>query len=386
LALISPITDACKAKWLGTASGAKLGARPELSRAVYRPFANPISPLCLAALGLALLPAHAAVAATPGTSATTCHHLLPIGAWNLQWLGSAKAGHRKAQAPEDIASLLQFAAVDILAMEEVSATGQDAQGHARNDTLDAVFAQLNQAGAQWAYALFPKRDGARAPQDQWTGLAWNAAAVTPVAGPVRLEARIDAAREDAIRQRLDTPDANTVVWSRWPQAMKFSAGKGLSDFVVLPIHLKSNIGGEATAQARAYEAELIVQGLAHLPAALRDEDVIILGDSNLLQADEPAAQTLQQAGFKDCNARDIGTHLSFRKGEKRAPFDRIFVKAAQPETAGTCPADGKGQGPRDFKVIKPQDWQADISNSQFQQRLSDHLLVRTTLCVMKDDD
>jgi predicted extracellular nuclease len=324
--------------------------------------------------------------ARPTQAAPACDHLLPIGAWNLQWLGNAKAGHRKPQAPEDIASLLQQAAVDILALEEISATGQDAHGHARNDTLDAVLAQLNQGGARWAYTLFPKRDGARAPQDQWTGLAWNAAAVTPVAGPVRLDARINPAREDAIRQRLDEPDANTVVWSRWPQAMKFSAGKGLSDFVVVPIHLKSNIGGAATADARAYEAELIVQGLSRLPAALRDDDVIILGDSNLLEADEPAALTLQQAGFKDCNARDIGTHLSFRKGEKRAPFDRIFVKATQPETSGACPAEGKGQGPRDFKVFKPQDWQPDIGNSQFQQRLSDHLLVRTTLCVMKDDD
>jgi predicted extracellular nuclease len=315
-----------------------------------------------------------------------CHQLLTLGAWNLQWLGNAKAGHRKPQQPEDIASMLQLAGLDILALEEVSATYTDTAGNARNSVLDATLDQLNAGGAHWSYALFPKRDGARAPQDQWTGLAWNASTVTPVAGPRRLDAHIDPAREDAIRQALDQPEANTLVWSRWPQAMKFSAGPGLTDLVVVPVHFKSNIGGAGTVQARAYEAELLVQALQQLPPALRDDDVVILGDSNMLDADEPAGRTLQQAGFKDCNARDIGTHLSFRKGEKRAPFDRIFVKAAQPETAGACPAEGRGQGPRDFKVMKPQDWQADISNSQFQQRLSDHLLVRTTLCVMKDDD
>ncbi len=319
-------------------------------------------------------------------AATPCHHLLAVGAWNLQWLGNAKAGHRKPQQPDDVASMLQLAALDILALEEVSATDTDAAGHARNGTLDAAFAQLNAGGARWTYALFPKREGARAPQDQWTGLAWNAATVTALAGPYKLDAQIDLAREEAIRQQLDKPEASTLVWSRWPQAMKFSAGPGLTDVVVVPVHLKSNIGGAATAQARAYEAELLVQALTRLPPSLRDDDVIVMGDSNLLQADEAASRTLQQAGFKDCNARDIGTHLSFRAGEKRAPFDRIYVKAAQPETSGACPMGGRGQGPRDFKVFKPQDWQPDISNSQYQARLSDHLLVRTTVCVMKDDD
>ncbi|MEY4766706.1 MAG: hypothetical protein RI907_3379 [Pseudomonadota bacterium] len=328
----------------------------------------------------------AASTATTAHAESPCHHLLTVGAWNIQWLGNAKAGHRKPQQPADIASMVALAGVDILALAEVSADGGDASGQARNTTLDAAFAQLNAQGGRWTYALFPKREGARAPQDQWTGLAWNAAAVTPVGGPVPLDARVDPAREEAIRQQLDRADANTLIWSRWPQAMKFSAGPGLSDFVVVPMHLKSNIGGAATAQARAYEAELIVQALRRLPAALRDDDVVLLGDSNLLSADEPAAQALAQAGFKDCNPRDVGTHLSFKAGEKRAPFDRIFVRASQPESRDTCPTAGRGHAPRDFKVIKPQDWEPDIGNSAYQARLSDHLLVRTTLCVLKDDD
>ena len=99
-----------------------------------------------------------------------------------------------------------------------------------------------------------------------------------------------------------------------------------------------------------------------------------------------SGQVLSRAGFKVCNARDIGTHLSFRKGEGRAPFDRIFLSARQPESRGSCPLSGRGDDPRDFKVIKPQAWQPGITQSEFQQRLSDHLLVRTTLCVMADDD
>lgn len=320
--------------------------------------------------------------------AADCPQRLALGAWNLQWLGNAEAGRRKPQAPDDIASLIALSGVDILALAEISVTHTE-RGEARNHTLDAVMAQLDahsSGRARWAYTLMAKRDGARAPQDQWTGLAWNAARAQPVAGPQPLPARVDAAREDALRRQLDRDDPNTLVWSRWPQAMKFSAGPGLTDIVVVPIHLKSNIGGEATAQVRAHETELLVQGLAQLPASLRDGDTVILGDSNLLSADEPAARVLKEAGWRDCNARDVGTHLSFRAGEKRAPFDRIFVPQRQPEFADTCPASGVGRDPRDFKVIKPQEWVADILPSQFRARLSDHLLVRTTLCVMKDDD
>ncbi len=325
----------------------------------------------------------------PVQAAAPCHHLLTVGAWNLQWLGNAQAGRRKPQSPDDIASMIALSGVDILALSEVSATEGTVAStgtSARNATLDAAFAQLNAAGAHWAYALFPKREGARAPQDQWTGLAWNAAAVTPVGGPQRLRATIDTAREDALRHQMDRDEPNTLIWSRWPQAMKFSAGPGLTDVVVVPIHFKSNIGGEATAQVRAVEAELLVQALRQLPASLHDPDTLILGDSNMLDADEPAGQVLARAGFKDCNARDVGTHLSFRAGEKRAPFDRIFVAARQPESADTCPLSGVGREPRDFKVIKPHEWQPDLKPSQFQARLSDHLLVRTALCVMKDDD
>ena len=163
-------------------------------------------------------------------------------------------------------------------------------------------------------------------------------------------------------------------------------GNGKSDFVVVPVHLKSNIGGAVAADARAYEIELLLGALGSLKDKHGDGDVIVLGDSNMLSADEPAGKAMSQAGFKDCNARDLGTHLPFKHGETAAPFDRIFLVAAQPETNVSCPADGVGKNPLDFKVVRPSDWMQGITSVEFRNRLSDHLLVRAGICVMQDDD
>lgn len=336
----------------------------------------------VAGLAAVLLPALQAGAATP-----QCEQVLQVGAWNIEWLGNSAVGKRQEQKPEDIAAYIKVTAVDILALAEVSATGRDAQGRARNKLLDAAFEHLNQSGDAWEYVLLPKREGARAPQDQWTGAAWNERRVRKVGGPWRLEATIDLKREDAIKAKFEKSGPDTIIWSRWPQAFKFSAGDGLTDFVVVPVHLKSNSGGAtAAAEARAYEVELLLGALEQAAPQLSDNDIIVLGDSNMLSATEAAAGALTSHGMKDCNARDIGTHLSFRQGERDAPFDRVFLVAAQPETQNSCPNTSDGSQPLDFKVVRPSDWQQGMTKSEFRKRLSDHLLVRAGICVSKDDD
>ena len=314
-----------------------------------------------------------------------CEKFINIGAWNVQWLGNAKGGGRKPQDPKDIAGYLAASKVDVLALAEISATSTIA-GQAKNAPLDDAIAILNAAGGQWRYALFDKRIGARAPDDQWSGIAWNEAVVKATGGPWKLDVEVDLKRENEIRARLDKPETETLVLSRWPQAMKFSAGTGKTDFVVVPVHLKSNIGGPATADARAYEVELIRQGLDKLKSKHMDADIIVAGDTNMLNGTEPAADSFKAMGLKDCNARDLGTHLSLKKGEKAAPFDRIFLSNSQPETSGSCSTKGNGKDPADFKIMRPGDFQAGMQPSDFRKRLSDHQLVRTGICVMADDD
>ncbi len=315
--------------------------------------------------------------------AQQCERIIQIGAWNIQWLGNAKEGKRQAQSPQDIAAYIKAAKVDVLSLVEITPTSTNT-----NDTLIDAFALLNADGAQWKHILFEKRPGARAPKDQWTGLAWNEKVVTAIGGPWKLDINVDEAKEAEIRSRFKAnpgqEEDQTVILSRWPHAIKFSTGKGLTDFVAVPVHLKSNIGGEATKEARGYEAELIKSGLSKLSD--RDDDIIVLGDSNMLVSSENAASTFASIGLKDCNARDLGTHIAFKAGEKSAPFDRIFVMRNQPETKNTCPTEGDGSLPLDFKIVRPTEWKVGATNWDFRKKLSDHQLVRAGLCVQNDDD
>lgn len=328
------------------------------------------------------------VVATSASAQTTaqCERIVNVGSWNIQWLGNAKAGKRQPQDPGDIAAYVAAGKVDVLGLAEISATSNAGNGPARNQTLDDAFQVLNASGAKWRYVLFEKRPGARAPEDQWTGLAWNEAVVTLTGGPWRLDVTVDAKKEDDIRARFDSLEKETIVLSRWPYAVKFSADAGKSDFVAVPVHLKSNIGGKATEDARAYEVELIQEGLEKLKAQHNDDDLIVMGDTNMLASDEPAGASFSAMGLKDCNARDLRTHLPGRRGEKAAPFDRVLVMAQQPETAPSCPAKGNGKGPLDFKIVRPAELQQGMTTSEFRKRLSDHLMVRTGFCVMNDDD
>ncbi|MGN6660059.1 MAG: hypothetical protein ACTHKN_13835 [Achromobacter mucicolens] len=320
-------------------------------------------------------------------AAPLCDQIVQVGAWNIEWLGNAKDGKRKAQKSEDIAAYIGIAEVDVLALAEISPTSRNASGEYQNDTLDAAFEQLNQSGAAWKYTLLPKRPGARAYYDQWTGVAWNERRVQKVGGPWRLRATIDSDREKAIKAKFSTRQPDTIIWSRWPHAFKFSAGKGLSDFIVVPVHFKANSGRDAgPVDARKYEVDLLLEALDRGASQVSDGDLVVLGDSNMLSANEPAAAALRAYGMKDCNAGDIGTHLSSGAVGQDAPFDRVFLVSSQPETQASCPLNGEIADPFTFTVVRPSAWLPGMGRGEFRDRLSDHQLVRVGICAIKDDD
>ena len=334
-----------------------------------------IAVLCAALAGAGNVPA----------AEQACRQTLVVGSWNIQWLGNAVKGKRTAQAPADIASYIAASKVDILALAEVSVP-KDSGTHGRNQTLDDALVILNASGAKWEYILFPKRAGARDRDDQWTGLAWNGAKVSKSGGPWALAVQIDPAEEKAIAAKFYKPETGTIIWSRTPFITKLSAGVGKSDFLIMPVHLKSNIGGGATAQARAYEVTLAMDALAGLPDERKDKDIIILGDMNMLSKNEPAALALKAGGLKDCNAMDAKTYLNSQPSKDDAPFDRIFVSASEPETQYACAGTPGSANIAGFQVIKPGQWESGSTSATFRQRLSDHLLVTATICVTKDDD
>lgn len=272
---------------------------------------------------------------------------LKLGAWNIENLGDRTVG----QFPAALAEHVLLSSVDVLALEEIWDNDSD-ETRRTNTKLDDVFRRVNEdAGHDWAYLLFPKRD----PLDtrQHTSVAWNRQRVTLVGEPYKVPV------EYAFEQ----------TWQRTPYAVKFSVRDGKSDFVLIPLHMKSNYRDEGEpdpVHVRQREAEALVAKLPDVRGHFGDQDIILLGDLNCLNGDEAALETYFEAGFLDLNRSDAVTYF---KGTYRSPFDRILVPREQAEFRYSFQY-----------VLTPAKPAAHLD------RYSDHYLVLAALRVLDDDD
>lgn len=297
-----------------------------------------------------------------------------IGSWNIEWLGlpdmRAYAGRNRPQRPEDLAAYIAAADVDVLAVEEIGVSDPRSR---RSDELDAMFAVLKeQHGQPWTYVLFPKTDYPAGTEDfivrgQHVGLAWRTDRATQAGQPFSPE----------INNRTEY---GLKFLERRATAIKLSFGEGMTDVVFIPVHLKSNRNADNpddatyTNRQRATEVAEIVRLLPQIRKHFDDGDVVILGDTNLLERDDAASENLYAAGFRDLNASDGGTTTAWGYGYKSAPFDRIFVTADQPEF-------GRSQQ----RVWRPAD-DEDDTIKDFRFSLSDHYLITAEIAITADDD
>jgi predicted extracellular nuclease len=275
-------------------------------------------------------------------------HRLVVGSWNIENLGG-----QRTQSPEQLAVHLRLAGADIIALQEIHDTGPGLS----NGSLEVALRELSrEPGQSWTYRLHPNKPPRET--ERLCGVAWNQEVVEPVGEPLRI----------AIK---DDPNDRYPIWHRHPQAMKFRVlGQSETDFVLISIHMKSNRRPKGeddffTRMQRALEARTLV---AQLPAISEhfdgEQDIVIVGDTNCLDAAEPALESYRGAGLRDLNLLDFNTHA---KG--RAPFDRFFVPADQKEFRNSHQI-----------VLSPTD------RRNYEQRVSDHYLILTTLEVSPDDD
>jgi endonuclease I/endonuclease/exonuclease/phosphatase family metal-dependent hydrolase len=266
---------------------------------------------------------------------------LKVGSWNIENLG------QRQQNRHALAEHIQLADVDVLALQEIHDTNGAGAPYA-NNRLQMALDLVNQVkGNDWEYELFPNQNPKNTAR--LCGVAWNKLAVTKVG--------------DTFRVPLNN-QGNTL-WDRHPHAVKFAAVESKkTDFVVIPLHMKSNIGGAAiTAARRAREAMALGVALPQVVTHFGDSDVILLGDTNCLNSKEEALQTYRSLGFRDLNQEDSQT---FAGG---APFDHILVPDRQDEF--------------DFSrqyVMRP----ANIKSHD--SLISDHFLIVTSIRIMDDDD
>lgn len=288
---------------------------------------------------------------------------LRIGTWNIEWLGNpakrSGTATGTAQSPDDIADYIIASGVSVLAVEEVVAAGQKP----RSEALDAALASIKKrTGDQWKYVLFPDRRGEEA---QLTGVVWNPKLVTPLNADGKPVADGESTNVPLAPMR----GTQTKLWNKPPHAMKFSAGAGKTDFVVIVVHMKADYNGDF-ALTRDEEAKNLSAALPAVRKAFKDEDILVLGDTNMTKPGEPLVANFEGAGLYDLNRKNEKTN--WREGA----MDRIFVAATQPEFAD-----------RRFEVMSdryldPKRWDA----RDYKKRLSDHYMAVTVIKVMPDDD
>jgi len=286
-----------------------------------------------------------------------------VGGWNVENLGRPNqrenSGKGVPQQPEVIATYIRSSGVHVLALEEICAE-KNGGTRQQNKTLDDVVKILSSdSRADWKYRLFrgPKSKAVT----RLTGVMWNHEIVKPVGDPIPLELPADSFRRKGK-----------------PTAIKFSAGARKTDFVIIPVHMKSNRrqkgesadeSKKSSAEQRAKEAKYIIEALDDLRRTFSDQDIVIIGDVNALSHSEEAVMIFVKAGFRDLNEQDLVTYIS--KKYPTSPLDRAFVPSNQPEFY-----DSKMEG------YKPR----NLSPEEFRQKLSDHYMIKFTVKVMDDDD
>jgi len=281
---------------------------------------------------------------------------LRIGAWNIEWLDqpNRRSGPAKGvqQDAEDLADYIKASRVRVLALEEIKANAVD--GSDASVTIAATLGLLNaEPGADWRQVVF------RSPRNQNVAVAWDAGVVTLLNSPEGYVVPIEPI----------TSAQGRTVWSRPPRALFFSAGEGLTDFVIIPIHMKSNYGGDFSVH-RAAEAGVLVAALPAVESEFADQDVFIIGDTNSPNHDDESIRVFEDAGLVDLNSADVNTYW------RGKALDRILVPGDQPEFAspGFEVFFDEYAGPR------------EIDLTEFKTRWSDHQMVIFTLDVQADDD
>ena len=298
-----------------------------------------------------------------------------IGAWNIEWLGfpgmRGRPGKDVEQSPADLAAYIAQANLDVLALEEIGVEKNEAPFTSK--PLEKTLAELKSVhGQNWQYRLFPKTEYPKTAEDfitrgQHLGIAWRSDRAKLVGEPFSIPVG-------------ENETYGNKFWERRATAVKFSFGEGKSDVVFVPIHLKSNRNdanpsdAKFTQKQREAEVRVFATQLNKLKEKFNDEDIVLLGDTNFLAAEDETPEILVQSGFKDLNSSDQGTTAAWGAGYTSAPFDRIFVPSNQPEFKSSVQMIHKTKNGSDSEI------------RDYKKRHSDHYLVSCVIEVGNDDD
>lgn len=274
---------------------------------------------------------------------------IQLGTWNIKHLGSQPTEDQRSQSVYALTDHIEMAGIDVLAIQEVYDTSF---GHFRNEHLEQTCSLLKEhTQFDWKYTILPNRK----PDDnsQLCGYLWNNSLIELVAAePIP----------------VDFKKEGLYLWDRRPHAVKFETRNKIlgekRSFVTVGLHMKANTGGSKDRKKRELEAEELVKNIPWIVEKMKDESLILFGDTNILGSWEKAAEIFTEAGFLDLNAEDTPTYAG-----STAPFDRIYLR----------------EGRKEFQYSRQYVLQSANKHAHLGY-LSDHYLVKTSIKIYVDED
>lgn len=283
-----------------------------------------------------------------------------VGSMNIEHFGREDD---RAENKFAIAEHIEMSGVHVLALQELYVTNDIQDGGARleNSFLsDALSLIRDHTGDVWEYEIFRNRNAND--RSQLCGIAWNTSRVKKLAPAFKID----------LPKKVQEGDLTLNLWDRRPHAVHFRAlpgedsGVELTDFVVISLHMKSNVGPRRQVmRTRAHEVIELMNQCGAIEQEFGEKDLIFIGDTNCKSRNEDAIQAFVDAGFEDLNTDDIST---FYRGSD-APFDRIFV-----------PADRRAFTYSRQYVLRSA---SPLAHDRF---LSDHYMIKTSIVVRRDMD
>ena len=271
---------------------------------------------------------------------------LQIASWNIEHLSGSPRAERR-QSAYALADHIEMAGVDLIVLQEIYVTSANekvrlfekspviktsahAESRGRNSDLDVVCHLLKEhLDTTWQYIILPNRD----PKDdsQLCAAMWNTSRLRLNKTLPLNVSHLDG--EDRLwdrRPHLLSFISDIQVWRR-SAAGKWKQQKESRTISVVPLHMKSNVGGATKNRlVRAKEAKTLCDAIDTVRGEENfDPSLMLLGDTNILRNDEPALETFVTRGFVDLNNNDSTTFWSKDFGE--SPFDRVFVAEGRPE-------------------------------------------------------
>lgn len=221
----------------------------------------------------------------------------------------------------------------------------------RNSALDTAVDILRDEGtSDWRYELFPPVIGFE--NRPVSGIAWNACRV----------GRVDEA------YMIDVDRPKKQMWQVQPYAVKFWTSNSGTDFLVISVHMCGNERGvEKGRFTRELEARELGLQLEQLRTAFHgEEDIVIIGNTNITSPDEKAIQVfVKERGFRDTNP---GNAITTTKDGGLLPSGRAFLSASK-----------QFEHAQQY-VFRPSD------PKLHQQKVSRHYMFGIPLRMVNDDD